>query len=458
MGAVDRHSMRSRRFAALICASFTATLVAVPAAGASQPGDTEHGVDRKKLMAKAEQVVEERNGIEVLRISKCGPQKRKGKLNYGTWICLWRAEGTYADGDIDYACAGRAVYKRKTKAWVVDRCENTRQPMAPLLTTPNPPLTFGFNENWITAPISALDLLEDSQSEIARTSLPWSAIETSRGSYNWYGPDLFYPRALARGFRPLWVLIAAPCFAQADPSACAAGDNRLHPTQQYYDEFAKFAATAAARYPGSAGFEIWNEPNYPKYWGGPPDPAAYADMLKTVADAIHEVDPEMTVVSAGLSPHADTDTSGSDGFREFLIEMYERGAATKADAIGIHPYPGVGPDEDYLKDVRVHLGKVQNVMDRYGDGSRPLWATEFGASTGGDQAYSPEAAGTAIAELLEMFRRIRGIELAVVHRFIEDPAQAGREGGFGVLNKNLTPKPAFCDVAAVRGVTVSGVC
>ena len=60
-------------------------------------------------------------------------------------------------------------------------------------------------------------------------------------------------------------------------------------------------------------------------------------------------------------------------------------------------------------------------------------------------------------DLLQIFTRVRGIELAIVHRFVEDPSMAGREGGFGVLNKNLTPKPAFCDLAAVRGVSV-GIC
>src|SRR5215218_374460 len=89
-----------------LAASLLAGLAAAPAS-AAQPGDTEHGVNRAKLIAKAERIVEERNGIDVQRISKCGPQKRNGKLNYSVWICLWRAEGTYADGDIDYACAGR---------------------------------------------------------------------------------------------------------------------------------------------------------------------------------------------------------------------------------------------------------------------------------------------------------------------------------------------------------------
>ena len=114
-------------------------------------------------------------------------------------------------------------------------------------------------------------------------------------------------------------------------------------------------------------------------------------MLKTVGDALHQEVPGTTVVSAGLSPHSDNDTSGSIGFRDFLISMFENGAVASADAIGIHPYPGVGPNEDYVGDVRVYLGKIQNVLDRYGASAVPLWATEFGASTTGDQAYTEDS-------------------------------------------------------------------
>jgi polysaccharide biosynthesis protein PslG len=450
--------MRRARPLTLVLTSLAATLVAVPAATASQPGDTEHGVNRAKLEAKAQRVVEERNGIDVLKISKCGPQKRRGKVNYSTWVCMWRAEGVYAAGEVPYACAGKAVWKRQGKAWRVEKCDNRLQPMAPLLATPNPPPTFGFNDDWIFQSVAALNLLDQSGSEVARTSLPWAGVEPTKGSFNWYGSDVLYDRLQARGIRPLWVLIGAPCFAQQNPGACASGNNQLHPTPGHYDEFAQFAVAAARRYPNSIGFEVWNEPNYPKYWGGPPEPADYAEMLKTVADALHSQAPGTTVVSAGLSPHADTDTSGSIGFRDFLIQVYERGAAQKADAIGIHPYPGVGPGQDYLGDARVYLGKIQNVMDRYGDGARPLWATEFGVSTAGDRAFEPTAAGQATVELMQMFQRIRGIELAVVHRFVEDPSLAGREAGFGVLNKNLSTKPAFCALVALRGASASGVC
>ena len=182
MGTADhRNSMRSARSASILLASLVAALVAVPAAGASQPGDTEHGVNRAKLAAKAERVTEERNGIDVLKISKCGPRKRSGKLDYSKWICMWRAEGVYP-GEVPYHCAGKAVWKRKGNRWRVDRCENRLQPMAPLLDTVGPPPVFGFNDNWLTQSVAAVDLLQDSGAAVARTGLPWSWVESPRGS------------------------------------------------------------------------------------------------------------------------------------------------------------------------------------------------------------------------------------------------------------------------------------
>ena len=450
--------MRRTRVTPMILAAIGALLVVAPSASASKPGDTEHGVNRAKLAAKAQSMVESRNGIEVLRISRCGPQKRKHKLNYGVWICEWRAQGTYASGDVPYACAGRAVWKRHGNKWRVDRCNNRLQPQAPLLSTPNSPPAFGYNDNWLFDPVAALDLLQASGAQVARLPLPWLAVEGNKGTMIWNGADQLYSRLEARGIRPLWVLVSAPCWAQADPRGCAAGHDQLHPSPSHFGDFANFAAAVAKRYPDSLGLEIWNEPNYPKFWGTKPQPDDYAQMLKTVADTVHSQAPGVGVVSAGLSPHADTDTSGSIGFRNFLIDMYERGAIQHVDAIGIHPYPGVGPTEDYMGDVRVYLGKVQNVMDRYHDSQRPLWATEFGVSTTGDHAFSPTGAGEAVANLLDMFRSIRGIQVAIVHRFIEDPSLGGREAGFGVLTKNLTPKPAFCDLNLLRGISILGVC
>jgi hypothetical protein len=159
----------------------------------------------------------------------------------------------------------------------------------------------------------------------------------------------------------------------------------------------------------------------------------------------------MPVVSGGLSPHGDND-NGAIGFRAFLERLYALGAAQRADAIGIHPYPGVGPNEDYIADVRIQLGKIQIEMRKAGDSGTPMWATEYGVSTTGEHAFPAAAQGPALAELYEIFRRIERINLVVVHRMIDVPSLAGREAGFGILDEALREKPSFCSVALVRGL------
>ena len=443
--------MRYGRPALVFVASLLAGLLVVPAAGASKPGDTEHGVNRDRLAKQAQRVVEERNGIEVLKVSRCGPKKRKGRPDFSKWVCEWRAEGVWP-GEVPYHCAGRAVYKRKRRSWRVEPCKNRLQPMAPLLDAPNPHPVFGYNDDWIFQGEQAFEMLDRSGAQVARTSLAWFGVEGNRGSYRWYGVDQMYERLRARGLQPLWMLIDAPCWAQPNPGACANGRNKLRPSPQHYDELADFAVAVARRYPDSAGIEVWNEPNYPRFWGGWPKPSQYAKMLKTVAAALHGRAPGMPVISAGLSPHADSDKRAI-GFSNYLDRLYKLGAAQQADAIGIHPYPGVGPAQDYIGDVRVYLGKVQRVLRRHGDAGTPLWATEFGVSTAGPRAFDAGHQGRALVELYELLRRVHKVELAIVHRFVDDPRLGGREGGFGVLGQNLTPKPAYCDLARTRGVS-----
>jgi polysaccharide biosynthesis protein PslG len=433
----------------LVSALVGVALLCVPAAAAAKPGQTEHGVDRAKLAQKAEKRIEERRGIEVLKISRCGPVKRKGRPIYSKWDCFWRAEGIWP-GEVPYHCAGKARWKRKGNRWRVDQCVNRLQPMAPLLASPNPHPTFGFNDDWIFESEQAFDLLAETGAQVARTALPWSGVEADRGQFNWHGTDVMYDRLVSRGVRPVWSLLAAPCWAQGDPGKCANGNDKVHPAPAKYGEMAQFAVRVARRYPLSAGIEVWNEPNYPRFWGGWPEPERYAQMFKQVADALHRETPGMPVVTAGLSPHADSDKTAI-GYSNFLDALYKHGAAQKADAIGIHPYPSVAPGQDYVGDVRVYLGKIQRVMRKHHDSDRPMWATEFGVSTAGPKAFAADHQARAIVELYDILRRVNRVDLAIVHRFVEDPELGGREAGFGVVSENLVPKPAYCAVIAARG-------
>lgn len=436
--------------AVLLATAFAVATAAPASAGSGGDGD----VDRRRLAKRAERVIEKRNRIEVRRVSSCGP-RRRGRPDSARWVCRWRAEGTWP-GEVPYHCAGDARYDRRRSRWRVDPCRNRLQPRAPLLEVPNPPPTFGYNDDWIAlgkyAPPELLGLLEQSGSQVARTGLIWWRVEGERGSYDWLVSDMLYERLLEHGIKPLWTILDAPCWAQPDPAACAAGQSRLRPAPEHYDELAEFAVAAAKRYPESIGIEVWNEPNSPGFWGGPPEPDLYAQMLDQVAGALHAEVPGMPVISAGLAPHGDTRTNPV-GYSNFLERLYELGAAQRADAIGVHPYPGVGPTEDYLGEVRVYLGKVQEVMARFADGARPLWVTEFGVSTAGSHAFDPAGQGRALVEIYELFRRVAGVELTVAHRFVEDGAIGLIPDPFGVLDRDLDPKPAYCELAGARGFT-----
>ena len=434
-----------------ILAAVTAALALAAPAEAHTHDGLAHGVDRDKLVAKAMKVTEARRGIDVLKVSRCSPVRRKGRLDYSTWVCSWRAEGLWP-GEIPYHCAGKARWKRKHGSWRVDECDSIIEYQAPLAAESGPHPMFGYNELWTLRGPAAFDLLATTGSDVARVNLDWKTLEYAPGRYNWESFDEAHAQLARRGIRVLWVLLDSPCWVQPNPGRCESGEPQVRPSQAHYGALADVAVATAQRYPDSVGIEVWNEPNYPRFWGGDwPQPDRYAEMLKTVADALHARVPGMPVVSAGMSPHSDADREAI-GYRNFLEALYERGALQKADAIGVHPYPGVGPNDGYVKSLRVQFGTIQRLQARFDDAATPLWVTEYGVSTIGSRQFSPEAQGQALAELYTTMRRIGNIPLVIVHNFVSDSRLADREGGFGVLNENLSPKPAYCAMRAVRGV------
>ena len=304
---------------------------------------TEHGVNRDKLDGEGQEGgrAAQRDHRQQGR-QRAGRRSSKGRPNFSKWMCGWRAAGLYP-GQVPYACAGKAVWKRKGDTWRIDRCENQRQPEAPLLDSPNPPPVFGFNDNWIFQPTQALNMLEDSGATVARTSLAWRGVEGEQGKFNWYGSDQLYQHLLDRGIRPLWVLIDAPCWAQAEPAGMRQRQGQLHPDVAPLRRLRRFRGRSRQALPAVGRLRGLERAQLPAVLGRPAGAQRLREDAEDDRHALHEQVPGATVVSAGLSPHSDNDTSGSIGFRDFLISMFENGAAQKADAIGIHPYPGVGP-------------------------------------------------------------------------------------------------------------------
>ena len=218
-----------------------------------------------------------------------------------------------------------------------------------------------------------------------RAQLSWAATEPSPGAYRWAAFDRLVQAAAAHhlsvlalvDFTPAW---AAPAGCQlwmcapADPGA-----------------FAAFAGTAAARYAprGVHTWEVWNEPNSRGFWAPRADSAAYTSLLEATARSIRRADPGAFIVSGGLAP--EPDANGNISPVKFLQAVCSSGALAAVDAVGVHPYSyPVPPDYPAAWNAWQQMADTsvseRSVMTACGAGGKQLWATEYGAPTGGPGA------------------------------------------------------------------------
>ena len=126
-------------------------------------------------------------------------------------------------------------------------------------------------------------------------------------------------------------------------------------------------------------YEIWNEPNLNYEWEGNPNPTEFVNLLKAASEAIRQADPQAVIVSGAPSPGGDYDDL------KFLEDMYVAGAKGLIDAVGSHPYGGPWPPEhpdgiDPNGNGYPFFRKPEKqraIMERYGDTTTQIWATEF---------------------------------------------------------------------------------
>ena len=130
------------------------------------------------------------------------------------------------------------------------------------------------------------------------------------------------------GLKVLGLIVNTPEWAR-HPALRSTGRRSTPPTTP------TFAATVVKRYRDRVSdWEIWNEPNLPRFFG-------FSDarrrctpaLLKAAYPAIKSVQPNSTVIAAGLSPAV-----GVDAPPNFVNDMYIAGAKGYFDAIGMHPY------------------------------------------------------------------------------------------------------------------------
>lgn len=227
-------------------------------------------------------------------------------------------------------------------------------------------------------------------------------------TYKWQGTDLRVEAIVDRGMQPLAVLATTPAWAR--PSNCS-DSQWCAPSSTKISDFAKFAAAAAQRYPQIRVWEIWNEPNHPSWWKPNADPVKYAALLKATYKAIKAVNPDAIVITGGTSP-AKT-KGGYIAPVEFLQRIYNNGGGGSFDGVGHHPYCYDAKDEcpDFFANWSAWSQmndtdpSLRSVMIEHGDDDLKIWATEFGAPTGGGSRASTETQqANALTSAYDLFR------------------------------------------------------
>jgi hypothetical protein len=311
---------------------------------------------------------------------------------------------------------------------------------------------FGFNDDaakrgYISAAQES-DLVARAGASVERIPLAWGWIEPDRGRFDWSVYDRLYEAYRARGIRPLWAVQSPPGWA-SDGSCPASMPNCVLPPAPAYDaDWRDFVEDLVRRYPESSAIEVWNEPNSALFWGGAPNPGRYLEVLRAAYAGVRAASPTMPVVLGGLA-----DVQGERGTpaASFLRTLYTGGARTTMDAVAYHPYPA-GPDP--VPALRSLVGRVRAVRDAAGDQTKPLWITETGAATAGEQSYpafDDASQARALVAIYYALAAMPDVHAVVLHRLIDESAGQSLESGFGALRHDLSPKPAYCAIARERG-------
>ena len=324
-------------------------------------------------------------------------------------------------------------------------------------TVPEPPY-FGFNDAWALHS-DKLGFVQGTGADANRSVISWSVVEPEQGQFDWSSYDLLVERFRAVGTRPLWVLADAPCWAWTKSKrACRKkGDQPRAPKPSHYDEWAEFARQIALRYPDSVAIESWNEANLGDFFRPRPDAAKAADLTDWANQGVDSANAAMgtsiPVVFGGSAPLTETIPRK----REISYEDFIRGAYREIpeggwDGVAIHPFPRFKARDGYLEDIEEHLDALRAALSKVGAAGTPIWVTEIGLSTSGPFPYTPEAQAEGLATIYTALDAMPDVAAISVHRLIDGPKKPKTaEAGWGVVKRNLTPKPALCALTEARG-------
>jgi polysaccharide biosynthesis protein PslG len=275
-------------------------------------------------------------------------------------------------------------------------------------------------------------------------------------------------RARAAGLQVLMPIAdGVPYWASADPAKHVDGQGNRRWEATYrpadpsdYGDLVRFAVEHfSAR--GVHAYQIWNEPNHPRFWPSGPDAREYVPLLRAGYEAAKAADPGATVLLGGLSK--------SDFY--YLEDVYRAGGGPYFDAVAVHPYThGVDPtaawngvhaweDPDRISiNAFPAVQEIRRSMVAFGDAGKQVWLTEFGYSTttndGGVSAATQAAFLTKAYRYLERFPWVRAMFWYAARNSPFHGDRDAYEARFGLATTGWSLKPSYAALRSYARGTV----
>ncbi len=192
----------------------------------------------------------------------------------------------------------------------------------------------------------------------------WADIEAEPGRWDFSRLDRIVGGAQKRGIDVLIPLGMPPAWASSKPfeqSAYRPGEAALPKDIELWRRYIKKVAT---RYVGRVrNYEIWNEPNLPKFFSGSPEDAV--PLTCAAQEVLKEIDPSIRLVSPA--------PTGAYGV-PWLKRFFAAGGGKCIDVVGFHFYNSHLDPESHI----TLNAKIRTAMAEANVTAMELWNTETG--------------------------------------------------------------------------------
>ncbi|GAA0259628.1 cellulase family glycosylhydrolase [Cryptosporangium japonicum] len=223
-----------------------------------------------------------------------------------------------------------------------------------------------------------LNALAANKVQIVRVDMGWSASQPTKAApdaNSWHNKRLSIAidRIRAKGLKVFLTLHQSPEWARPGTGSnlmqLPKDPNSIRPWMTF------MAKTYGARI---AGIEVWNEPNLVEFTGIADADARvkrFVAVLKASYAGIKAGNKSVPVIFGGTAQTDDV----------FIKAAYAAGAKGAFDIMAVHPYQGNQTKAPESTDITgksriTNMPAVIAAMKANGDGTKPIWWTEFGTS------------------------------------------------------------------------------